>query len=353
MERQMVRVCVTATTQSQATKSAGDLNAMDFLIQQINAGILANKGTQQSISLTTDTDNADLIVFAESHKASKDTTDVSAHVLNDPIYRKLKHKCVIHNGTDQPNPSVPGLYPSIPHKWAKRLGCIGSPYLAQLNPFLDLPELSKIDPVRLASFIGGCRRKPIRQQLVRLAQEQHWDSIQAIDSSDAFVGSLRANDTETHQSLKKQFVTDMTKSKFVLCPRGTGSSSYRIFESMQVARVPVIIADSWSPPPGPDWSKFSIRVRQSQIGQLPTILSSREPQWESMGQLARKAWEEFYSPSKLGLEIVRLALLVLDQKKSSARKQKICARYYRLGPRKTSLIQSRLRQRASRIFQND
>gem|GEM_PF-571485 len=349
----MIRVCVTATPQSQATKSAGNLSAMDFLIQQIEVGIHANEDPQRTISLTTNPKDADLIIFAESHKASNDTTDVSTHVLDDPTYRKFKHKCVIHNGTDHPNPSVPGLYPSIPHKWAKRLGCIGSPYLAQLNPFLDLPELSEIEPVRLASFIGGCRRKPIRQQLVKLAQVQQWDSIQAIDSSEAFVGSLRANDIETHQSLKKRFAMDMAESKFVLCPRGTGASSYRIFESMQVARVPVIIADAWSPPPGPDWSKFSIRVRQSQIGQLASILSARESQWKTMGKLARDEWEEHYSPIKLGLEIIRLAQLVLDQNKISARKQKLCARYYRLGPRRTSLIQSRLRQRASRIFLND
>ena len=262
-EPMMIRVCIAATSQSQAQRSAGDCSAQEFLINAIKSADQSNRSELNQITLVDDPDQADLIIFAESHKTTTDPLDVSTHVLHHPIYRQHHHKCVIHNGCDLPNPIIPGLYPSIPHKWARRLGCVGSPYLAQLNPYLEHPHLADTKPIRIASFIGGCKDKPLRQHLVKLALSPKWDSIQAIDTSQAFVGSLRANDMQTHQGLKEAFAKDMVESKFVLCPKGSGPSSYRIFEAMQVARAPVILADAFSPPPGPDWSSFSIRIRQS------------------------------------------------------------------------------------------
>ena len=80
------------------------------------------------------------------------------------------------------------------------------------------------------------------------------------------------------------------------------------------------------------------------------ILKSKESQWETMGRLARKAWQQHYSPDQLGIEIVRLAQLVLEKQSHSIRKQRIYARYYQIGPRQTSLIQTRLRKKARRIL---
>ncbi|MBE7157880.1 MAG: exostosin family protein, partial [Rhodospirillales bacterium] len=78
------------------------------------------------------------------------------------------------------------------------------------------------------------------------------------------------------------------RSKFVLCPRGVGTSSIRLFETLAAGRVPVIISDQWVPALGPDWKKISLRLRESEIASIPRLLATAEEQYP---QMARAAWE--------------------------------------------------------------
>jgi hypothetical protein len=94
---------------------------------------------------------------------------------------------------------------------------------------------------------------------------------------------------------KMRYGNIIARSKFVLCPRGHACSSWRLFETMKAGRVPVIISDQWVPPVGPAWERFSIRVRQKHVAQIPAIIERYEPQAEMMGRLARTAWEEWFS----------------------------------------------------------
>jgi len=49
----------------------------------------------------------------------------------------------------------------------------------------------------------------------------------------------------------------MARSKFVLCPRGVGRGSYRVFETLCAGRVPVIVSDDWQLPDGVDWEAIA------------------------------------------------------------------------------------------------
>ncbi len=88
----------------------------------------------------------------------------------------------------------------------------------------------------------------------------------------------------------------MRNSKFVLCPRGRATVSIRLFETMELGRVPVILSDEWVPPDGPDWPGCSLRVPERRVGGLPALLRSCEPNAEEMGRQARAAWEQWFSP---------------------------------------------------------
>lgn len=288
-------------------------------------------------------ENAQLIIFAESHKDSAhNLPDASTRVRTHPIYQRHKPKCVIHNGTDLPIPIVPGLYPSIPNRWARRLGCVGAPYLAALNPYLDELDSLNVLPDKLASFLGSCARKRLRLELCSLAQGSNWNEIVATDSTDAFVGSLRQHDSQAHNELKRSFVDGIVRSKFCLCPRGAGLSSYRIFESMQCARAPVILADDWSSPPGPDWDSFTIRVAESDLDHLPRILKERENEWETLGRRARSAWESFYHPDVFGSQIVELGFQVLDQHPHNRLTRKVASRVFVMGPANIASLRTKI-----------
>ena len=50
----------------------------------------------------------------------------------------------------------------------------------------------------------------------------------------------------------------------MICPRGWGSSSIRLFEVMEMGRVPVIISDAWVNE-APKWADFSVRVSEADV----------------------------------------------------------------------------------------
>jgi hypothetical protein len=102
-------------------------------------------------------------------------------------------------------------------------------------------------------------------------------------------------DDETRSALERQYVDVATRSRFVLCPRGLGASSIRLFEMMRMGRAPVIISDEWTPPDGPDWEAFSVRVAEADVDELPDILRARADAADQMGERARRCWEDWFS----------------------------------------------------------
>jgi hypothetical protein len=69
-----------------------------------------------------------------------------------------------------------------------------------------------------------------------------------------------------------------------------------MFETLSAGRVPVIIADDWVAPTGPDWPSFTVRVAESDIAGIPRLLATMEDRAASMGALARQAHEEWFAP---------------------------------------------------------
>ena len=106
---------------------------------------------------------------------------------------------------------------------------------------------------------------------------------------------------------KKKYADTMRRSRFVLCPRGRGLGTARLFEAMKARRVPVIICDPYVLPYGVDWGSCAVRVPERHCGRVWEILEEYEPRWETMANAAREAWEKHFSPSAL-LDTVALQL---------------------------------------------
>jgi hypothetical protein len=97
---------------------------------------------------------------------------------------------------------------------------------------------------------------------------------------------------------QRRYVEITARSRYVLCPRGTGSSSERLFEIMEMGLVPVILSDGWVPPRGPAWQDFSVTVPERHVRQLVPILEEYGERWKEMGHHARHAWLDWFSPPK-------------------------------------------------------
>lgn len=181
---------------------------------------------------------------------------------------------------DWPYPFMPGVYCSLtrPFPWARSWSHILADGGA-VGQHDDAPEY-------LFSFIGRLATHPCRTSL-RGLDSPTTPCLDVSEAADRFPGW---DYLEGYRRL-------MRSSWFVLCPRGFGASSIRIFEAMRAGRVPVVIGDGWIPPPRADWSSFSIRVREADVAAIPTILREHASMARDMGLKARRIFEQLYAPS--------------------------------------------------------
>jgi len=216
---------------------------------------------------------------------------------------------------DDPVPWAPGVYASVPTSHADSSCFAGGFYVAHHHHGADgiagdLEAARELEPSALWGFMGTLSNHPVRRRLrdVRdldgfVLDTQHfsdvvrwgWQSSHRVEGREAF---------STYASM-------LGRSSFVLCPRGYGSSTIRLFEALQVGRCPVVISDDWLPPPFVDWSSCSITVPEARILELPKILRERESEAASLGRQARTVWECFFSPQNRLRTLVD-ACLTLD-----------------------------------------
>jgi len=102
---------------------------------------------------------------------------------------------------------------------------------------------------------------------------------------------------------RRQFVENMTNSDYVLCVRGAGNFSMRIYETLCMGRIPLII-DSESAYPFPnqiDWNSLGPVVALKNIRNLGSVLldyHSRltEDHFAFRQENNRRVWQKYLSP---------------------------------------------------------
>lgn len=77
-----------------------------------------------------------------------------------------------------------------------------------------------------------------------------------------------------------------------------------MFEAMELGVAPVVMADTWIPVDGVDWS-FCLFVKENQIARLDAIVRSHEDEWRERGMAARLAFTEHFGPQSLGHTLER------------------------------------------------
>ena len=238
-------------------------------------------------SLVDDAVNADAIIFVENtHFDDLQFKRVQRH----PLALAYPNRVFMYNEMDQAWPVLPGLYCSLSSKLTDPAKHTAFPYLSSLNPDIRNIYDSREERKLLYSFVGS-RSHPIRRQIFSLDK----NNARIIDTSDFCAWRSDESLARSYQSLYAQ---TMAASKFVLCPRGIGPSSLRLYEAMEAGRVPVIISDHWSAPPQINWD-FAVRIPEAEIASIPELLEQLEPQWRSRSLAARQAWQKMFSPESL------------------------------------------------------
>ena len=90
----------------------------------------------------------------------------------------------------------------------------------------------------------------------------------------------------------------LSRSRFSLCPRGFGPSTIRFWESLQAGAIPVLIADAMLLPESFDWTSCILRVKESELHEVPERVAAINPdQEEAMRAQCLLAYEQFSGPN--------------------------------------------------------
>lgn len=217
--------------------------------------------------------------------------------------RKIENRIIVYSAGDQIVPYLAGIYPSIDRRWYDSRWCRSGCYL-RVSTNDRGSSLEKNLPRKfLFSFRGNASTHSIREKLLRL----ECSNASLIDTGDK---------SYTDEN-RLPYVSEIAQSSFVLCPRGAGSSTFRLFETMAMGRVPVIISDAWVPPCGPNWDACSVRVPEKQIQTIPKVLAELEQNAIQMGERARQEWERFFSPHVYFNYLVDQCIELLKEKRTS------------------------------------
>ena len=91
-------------------------------------------------------------------------------------------------------------------------------------------------------------------------------------------GGLQSDDTTVmnshEQSSTSQYNQLLLRSKYSLCPSGSGPNSIRLWESLAAGSIPVLLSDTLELPKHELWEQSIIHVKESDVYKLPEILSS-------------------------------------------------------------------------------
>ncbi len=217
------------------------------------------------------------------------------------LVKRHPDRCAVYSDDDSYLPLVPGIYCSPHRGYSTKTGRVGSySYIARHvkkgNPFIT--SVSAEQKKDLLFSFQGSTTSFVRK---RLFSTNYGRPDVLIEDTTRHVNWIETADSQRQQ---KAYVETIARSHFVLCPRGSGTGSFRLFEVMRMGVAPVLLADSYVLPAGPDWDSFLIRLREREIARLPEILEGHRAESVERGRLAGAAWQAWFSTEKEFNQIV-------------------------------------------------
>jgi len=245
-------------------------------------GALLVEGGLGRLEVAAGPDDAEVLLFTDCHRLDDDWRLL--RLQRHELVRAHPGRVVVYNERARPWAGFPGLYVSMPAPAFEPDRQVAVPYLRVHELVAGIEPSSSRD--LLFSFVGG-RSHRCRDAVLRLEHRrglvEHAAPYQVWDED---------------AGPKEHFRRTLGRSKFVLCPRGHATSSFRLYEAMAAGCVPVIISDDWVAPLGPAWERFSVRWPERRVADLPAHLELLEDQAEDMGREARQAFDRWCAPGR-------------------------------------------------------
>jgi len=254
--------------------------------------LLPARAQHSTHTLTDDPAAADLILLIGSF-------GVEPHYLLDhPLYRAYPDKCAVYTEDDNYLPLAPGVYCSAQVDDSSRAGRTSTfSYVSASGRYSNQYVTSSgIEKKFLFTFQGGSTSM-LRKRLFNLTFNRPKDGLAVLieNTSTYYHWDLNQPGREDRQ---QRYAETLAASHFVLCPRGAGTGSIRLFEVMQAGIGPVLISDDYLLPPHVPWDTFLLRIPEGDIARLPELIEPHLATSAERGRLAREAWLNYFAPEK-------------------------------------------------------
>jgi hypothetical protein len=148
----------------------------------------------------------------------------------------------------------------------------------------------------LASFVGSMTHR-IREKLYYYCNSKEGFEILMCNWSN----------TVPEQNLIT-FINMSLQSKYTLCPRGYGPTSFRLYESFQLNSVPVYISDRHYLPwlDELNWNEFCVIIKESEIEKMDEILKSIDDDtYNKMLHRGKEVYKDYFTLEGMTNNIIK------------------------------------------------
>jgi len=145
-------------------------------------------------------------------------------------------------------------------------------------------NLMEVKRKYLYSFMGGLQPgylTDIRDRIFNLllTENTYIENTGGWHFNELVYTSYQNRNETLNISLRHKYKTQkynevLLNSRFSLCPSGTGPNSIRFWESLAVGAIPVLLSDTLELPPNDKWDSAVVRLDESNLNDLPDILSN-------------------------------------------------------------------------------
>ena len=105
---------------------------------------------------------------------------------------------------------------------------------------------------------------------IRYSGDWHFNKVVYSDENQNKTGKYTLS--EKHLFNTTEYNKLLVDSKFSLCPSGSGPNSIRLWESLAVGTIPVLLSDQLELPEHPLWQKAIVRILEKDVANLDFIL---------------------------------------------------------------------------------
>lgn len=156
-----------------------------------------------------------------------------------------------------------------------------------LYAFVGAHQRSYLSDIRLRIF----SMDKLENTVVVNTGDWHFNSIVYSDSQER--GGETSDLTEQHLRKTRTYNDILMRSRFSLCPSGSGPNSIRLWESLAAGAIPVVLADTLELPAHPLWKDAVVFLPESYLGNLKTVLDELAPREDIMRQNCLRLYSHF------------------------------------------------------------